>query len=130
MTLGVHTVRLAAQGGAFDRWKAERHYVAVARLVRATTDTRSVILSMQHSGSIRYYAGRITMRYDLLDSQWLDRAVDWLSARKIRPYLLIDKWEEPYVHAAILRAAYAREVAAGAGGPLSGNHDGRAVRPL
>jgi hypothetical protein len=52
---------------------------------------------MQHSGSIRYYAGRTTMRYDLLDSQWLDRAVDWFTARKIRPYLLIDRWEEPHV---------------------------------
>jgi predicted membrane-bound dolichyl-phosphate-mannose-protein mannosyltransferase len=97
IALGMDTVRLAAQTGAFDRWKAERHYVTVARLVRATTDARSVILSMQHSGSIRYYAGRITMRYDLLDSQWLDRAVAWLSARGIRAYLLIDTWEEPHV---------------------------------
>jgi len=97
IALGMYTVRLAVQNGAFDRWKAERHYVAVARLVRTTTDARSVILSMQHSGSVRYYAGRITMRYDLLDSQWLDRAVEWLSARGIRAYLLIDTWEEPYV---------------------------------
>jgi len=97
IALGMYTLRIAAQTGAFDRWKAERHYVAVARLVRTTTDARSVILSMQHSGSIRYYAGRITMRYDLLDSQWLDRAVEWLSARGIRAYLLIDTWEEPHV---------------------------------
>ena len=97
IALGVYTIRLAGQAGAFDRWKAERHYVAVARLVRHTTDARSVILSMQHSGSLRYYAGRVTMRYDLLDAQWLDRAVSWLSARGIRPYLLIDQWEEPYV---------------------------------
>ena len=50
---------------------------------------------MQHSGSLRYYAGRLTLRYDQLDPDWLDRGVDWLRARGIASYALLDEWEVP-----------------------------------
>ena len=50
---------------------------------------------MQHSGSIRYYSGRLTLRYDWLDGDWLDRAIEVLE-RSGRPvYVLLDDWEEP-----------------------------------
>jgi len=38
------------------------------------TDPRAAILTFQHSGSIRLYADRLTMRWDQLDVAWLDRA--------------------------------------------------------
>ncbi len=57
------------------------------------TDAQSVILSRQHSGSVRYYGGRMTLRYDDLDPQWLDRPVAWLAERGVRTYLLADVWE-------------------------------------
>jgi hypothetical protein len=97
VALGAYTLRIGRESGAFELWKADRHYPAVARLVRRSTDRESVIISMQHSGSIRYYGGRVTMRYDLLDPAWLDRAVEWLQGQGVRPYLLIDNWERPYV---------------------------------
>jgi hypothetical protein len=34
-----------------------------------------VILSVQHSGSLRIYADRLTLRFDALDPLWLDRTV-------------------------------------------------------
>jgi hypothetical protein len=71
----------------------EQRYVTVARLVRDATPPNSVVLAMQHSGSLRYYGGRLTLRYDTLDEQWLDRAIDWLAAHGHRPYVLLDEWE-------------------------------------
>jgi hypothetical protein len=36
---------------------------------------------MQHSGNIRLYSGRPTIRYDSLDPAWLDRAIDYLRGK-------------------------------------------------
>jgi hypothetical protein len=50
---------------------------------------------MQHSGSLRYHSGRLTMRWDALDPAWLDRAVQHLQDRGIAVYALLEYWEEP-----------------------------------
>jgi hypothetical protein len=93
--LGVWTLHLSAQRGAFDNWRAERRYVSIARLVRQATGPNSVIFAAQHSGSLRYYAGRTTLRYDNLDHDWLDRSVAWMIAHGVHPYLLLEDWEIP-----------------------------------
>ena len=85
--------RFAVNHGVIDFWSGERRYVGVARLVRAQTDERSVIFSLQHSGSARYYGGRTTLRFDNLDRESLDEAVRWLSSRGLRSYLLVEEWE-------------------------------------
>ena len=95
VALGVFQFKVGVDRGAFRTWRGERRYVSAAKLVRTTTDDNSVVLSMQYSGSLRYYAGRMTLRYDILDADWLDRAVEWLSARGVHPYLLVDEWEIP-----------------------------------
>lgn len=93
--LGVRDLRVAAREGAFDLWRQERRYVAVAGLTRRMTDSTSVVYCMQHSGSLRYYAGRLTLRYDQLDHDWLDRSLAWFEAQKVHPYLLVEDWEIP-----------------------------------
>jgi hypothetical protein len=50
---------------------------------------------MQHSGGLRYYGGRMTLRYDNLERDWLDRAVAWLASRGVQSYLLVEDWELP-----------------------------------
>ena len=45
---------------------------------------------MQHSGSLRLYADRLTLRYDALDPLWLDRVVAYLQAIGRRPYFVLD----------------------------------------
>ena len=54
----------------------------------------AIVLSVQHSGSVRYYANRITLRYDWLKEGALDAALRDLAAKGRRAYLVVDDWEE------------------------------------
>ena len=99
IAVGARGVVVAQHGHAFRLWEEERRYVAVARLVRQSTEPRSVIFSMQHSGSLRYYGDRMTIRYDLIDPAWADRSVMWFVDHGIHPYLLAEDWELPMIQA-------------------------------
>jgi len=44
---------------------------------------------------VRYYAGRVTARYDFLPEDWLDRAVTWMTDRGVHTYVLLDNGELP-----------------------------------
>lgn len=85
-----HGVRVAVDRSAFDLGLAERRYVDVARFVAGHTEPEAVILSVQHSGSLRIYADRLTLRYDALDPLWLDRVVAHLQSVGRRPYYVLD----------------------------------------
>lgn len=92
---GLAGVRTASARGVFNIGAEERRYVSVARLVDSATEPEAVILTSQHAGTIRYYAGRETLRFDVLDPAWLDRALTWLASRGRPPYILIEDWELP-----------------------------------
>lgn len=87
--------RFAVDSGAFGFWRSERRYVSVGRLVRAQTAENSVVVSNQHSGSIRYYGGRTTLRFENLGRGSLDEAIAWLSSRGVSSYLVLEEWEIP-----------------------------------
>jgi hypothetical protein len=91
--LGLYGLWFSHRERAFDIGRNEQRYVAVARLVRDTTGPNSVIIATQHSGSVRYYGERMTLRYELLSERWLDGAIAWLKDRGMRPYILLDDWE-------------------------------------
>ncbi len=93
--LGIWGLHTAYARGVFGLWQGERRYVTAARLTRESTPGNSVIYTLQHSGSVRYYGGRMTLRYDNLDDQWLDRSVAWLDAHGVHPYALLEDWEIP-----------------------------------
>jgi hypothetical protein len=88
--LAWHGVHTATNRSAFDLGRGERRYIDVARFTATHTDPDAVILSLQHSGSLRIYANRLTLRYDLLDAAWLDRTVDYLQSIGRRPYFVLD----------------------------------------
>jgi Dolichyl-phosphate-mannose-protein mannosyltransferase len=90
VALGAYNLHIAQQRGAFTLWQTDRAYIAAARLTQSVTDEKSVVFTLLHSGSVRYYGGRMTMRFDLLDKEWLDRAVAWLGERGIKSYALLD----------------------------------------
>jgi hypothetical protein len=86
-------VDIADDRGTFGLWQNERKYVDVGRYIAAHTEPRAVMLSFQHSGSIRHYADRLTLRWDQLDVVWLDRAVDYLASTGRHPYIVVDGTE-------------------------------------
>ena len=95
IALGLYTALLASRLQVFPDNEGERRYATVAELVRQATDPSSIILASIHTGPIRYYAGRDTMRFDLLNEEWLDRAIAWLTEHGRHPYILIEDWERP-----------------------------------
>lgn len=97
VVLGAHGVAFAVEEHAFVLWKNERRYPAMALQVRRLTNPNSVMLAFAHSGSVRYYGGRMSMRYDWLERAWLDEAVSWFADRGVHPYFLLDEAEVPAV---------------------------------
>lgn len=91
IALGTSNIVQASRRDVFEQRQAARHDAPIGRLVMAHTPPNSVLLTMERSGSMRYYGGRVTLRYDLLDRQWLDRAVLWLTARGVRVYAVLDR---------------------------------------
>lgn len=91
--LAQHAVRLATARGVFEFGSGERKYGDVARFIADQTDPRAVLLSLQHSGSLRLYTGRLTLKYDVLDPLWLDRTVDYLKSIDRHPYIVLDTAE-------------------------------------
>ena len=93
VAIGVSGVTQAAQRETFSVARGESKYVEVAKTVESLTGPDDVIISAQHSGSLRYYAGRLTLRWDVGDPAWLDRTVDWLAAHGHHPYFVLEPQE-------------------------------------
>jgi hypothetical protein len=87
---GIHRARW---DGFFRFADNDQAFVDAAMYIDATAPAPSVVFSMLHSGSVRYYAGRQTLRFDILDPQWLDRAVAALAERGFRSYALLEDYE-------------------------------------
>jgi len=111
----VQGVRTSLEWRVFGQGLVEAKYADVADHVRRATTENSVVLSMQHSGSLRYFAGRVTLRWDVLPEDWLDRAVDWMAEHGVHTYALLDDFEQV---AAVKRFAGQRLAATLNGPPL------------
>ena len=48
---------------------------------------------MQHSGSIRYYSGRLTVRYDWIPTNRLDNVIEQLRGLGYHPYIVLEAAE-------------------------------------
>jgi hypothetical protein len=75
--------------------EGEQKYADAGRFIARRLPRDAVLLTMQHSGSARLYSGRLTVRYDFLDPEWLDRSLDYLRSHGREPYLLLEDWEVP-----------------------------------
>jgi hypothetical protein len=108
VALGMYGMWYAQKEGTLDLGRNEQRYINIAQLVRDTTEPNSVIITLQHSGSVRYYGGRTTLRYEVLSDRWLDRSIAWLHENGFKPYILLDTPEhEPF------RQKFGRRNAAG-----------------
>ncbi len=77
--------------GPFQR--SEHRYADFGNFIVAQLPPDAIFFAMQHGGSIRYYAGRHTLRYDLLDSGTAPRAITAVEELGLHPYLAIEDGE-------------------------------------
>ena len=87
-------VNVARRENVFNVAAYEQRHVRAAREVQSRTPANAIVLSVQHSGSVRYYADRITLRYDWLEENGLDPALRDIAAKGRRAFLVVDDWEE------------------------------------
>ena len=66
---------------------------SAADLTRRVTPPNSVVLGINHAGSIRYYGERMTMNINQIDPPVLDDVVTGLQQRGIRTYAALEGWE-------------------------------------
>lgn len=88
-------VEIAEDRQALALRSYESRYVDIGRYVARTLPANAIVLASQHSGSLRYYATRTTIRWDWLDPQWLDRALEFLRQKGFTPFIVLEDWEEP-----------------------------------
>ena len=87
----VRTIRVT---NALDIRSSEMRYEQVARFVADRVPGRAAVIALQHTGSIAYYAERPTIRWNVLNRDWLDETIEFLRERGYRPLILLDDWEE------------------------------------
>jgi hypothetical protein len=87
-------VTLVRDRPIFGLWQQGSVYYSAAEYVRQSLPDNAIILTIQHSGSIRYYTNRLTMRWDWLAPEWWPRALDVLVEHGYRPFLLVSPFEE------------------------------------
>ena len=87
-------VQTAREGLAFSLREGEQRYVRAGRYAAEHLPLRSVFICVQHSGSLRFYGGSLTLRWDWLDPAWLDRTVDHLRRAGYHPYFALEIQEE------------------------------------
>lgn len=77
---------------ATDLSRSEPRYRLVAAAL-THAPARTVFISSQHSGSLRYYTGQDVLRWDLMDAESIDTAVRYLRDRGYRLYWVGDPAE-------------------------------------
>jgi len=75
--------------------RSELKYATAADFVAKRLPPKAAVLSMQHSGSIRYYSGLTTVRFDNIHPEQLDSTLATLADSGYRPYILLETWEVP-----------------------------------
>ena len=92
--LALYMVASTRRHGAFEMRAQEQKYPRAGAVVRNELPAGAFVIAMQHSGAIRYYAGRPTIRWDLLDASTLDSVVATLRAAGHEPFVVIDVGED------------------------------------
>jgi hypothetical protein len=91
-----YTTRVSQAHGIFGPSNAdERRYADVGVYIQQTLPGNAIIFSVQQSGSVRYYSGRTTIRWDLIDRDWTARAAAEVERLGLHPYMVIEDWEMP-----------------------------------
>ena len=78
----------------FNIKEGERKYAAVGTWIAQRLPERAVVITLMHSGSVRYYAGRLTLQWAWIPETRLDSVVEDLTERGYVPYFLLEPAEQ------------------------------------
>jgi hypothetical protein len=88
-----HTIAYAAARATFDSG-GEQKYAVTGRYVATHLPEKAVLISEIHSGSLRYYSHRPTIRFGSIPPDHIEGAVAELRRLGYLPYLVAEDWEE------------------------------------
>jgi hypothetical protein len=88
-------VGVAEEKQVFRLAQLESRFARVGEAVERRLPGNALVITSWYSGSVRFYAGRKTLVWDVLDPAWLDRAIAFARAKGYEPYLLFESGEEP-----------------------------------
>jgi 4-amino-4-deoxy-L-arabinose transferase-like glycosyltransferase len=95
LIVAVLTLRgLAYSNTPADFSRSEARYRLVAEYV-GTLPRTTVVVSRNHSGALRYYAGRDVLRWDIVEPGDIETAVAYLAGRGHDVLLIVDEEEVP-----------------------------------
>lgn len=93
-----HSIAFARSQQMWGPFRESEHkYADVGAFIAQRLPANAVLLAMQHSGSIRYYSGRHTVRYDLMDTIAAKQVPAEIERLGSHPYLAIEDAEMPDV---------------------------------
>jgi 4-amino-4-deoxy-L-arabinose transferase-like glycosyltransferase len=86
-------VRLCRANNVLELGDVEQKYADVGRFIARELPPNAAVIALLHSGSVRYYSGRTTLRFEWLDPQGLDRAVTYLKSNGLDTYAVLETSE-------------------------------------
>jgi len=96
--LAASSLSFAGREGVFGRVRdSERRYAAIGSFAVATLPERAALIAVQHSGSVLFYSGRLTVRFDALEYPRSLELAPALERAGHHPFLVIDDAEAPDV---------------------------------
>ena len=95
VTLAGALARESRRRGVFEAAALEEKYPAAGHYVRDILPENAYVLARQHSGSIRLYSGRPTIRWDVVGGDQLDFVVSTVRAAGLAIYIVADQDEWP-----------------------------------
>jgi hypothetical protein len=74
--------------------EGEYKYAIAGRYVAEHLPPRAMVFAMQHSGSVRYYSGHPTLRWDLTPVEAFEWAIGEIEGHGYAPFAVVEDWED------------------------------------
>jgi 4-amino-4-deoxy-L-arabinose transferase-like glycosyltransferase len=94
VALAAFFTSVAADRNVFRLAANAQRFPEVGAWIARETPSTAVVFAEEHSGSVRYYAGRLTVDWIAFDPEWMDFAVASLRARQVNVYAVFDGDED------------------------------------
>lgn len=94
VALSVWFVGVARQRSVFDLARLESRFRVTGEYAGRALPANAIVLSVQQSGSIRYYGDRGTLAWDALAPDLLDGTLAWLRIQGYVPFIALEDGED------------------------------------